>query len=180
MRVGPWTSTAYVLIPGHIASNLAQLHLYYSWSWLFICWAILFLILKRVLLNLYYIIYIYILVLPEKCGVFCDCCGQKSLIMRHIFLKNAMEYAGYLCNFMRWNCGNLQKLWELAKIVGTCKNCGLMNKKMIYLPPLSCNTPGNCFARSFALIFVGKWDWFADFIMPSSRGSQLSDDIHVA
>ena len=26
--------------------------------------------------------------------------GKKSLIMRHVFLKNAMEYAGYLCNFM--------------------------------------------------------------------------------
>ena len=49
-------------------------------------------------------------VLPEK-EFFCDCCGQKSLIMRHIFLKNAMEYAGYLWNFMWWNCGNLQKLW---------------------------------------------------------------------
>ena len=32
---------------------------------------------------------------------FCDCCGQKSLIMRHVFLKTAMEYAGHLCNFMQ-------------------------------------------------------------------------------
>ena len=28
----------------------------------------------------------------------CDCCGQKSLIMQHVFLKNTMKYAAYLCN----------------------------------------------------------------------------------
>ena len=44
--------------------------------------------------------------------------GQKSLIMRHIFLKNAMEYAIYdiyaiLCD----------------EIAGTCKNCSLMKKR---------------------------------------------------
>ena len=27
--------------------------------------------------------------------------GQKSLIMPHVFLKSAMKYAAYLCNFMR-------------------------------------------------------------------------------
>ena len=48
--------------------------------------------------------------LQKNADFFCDCCGQKSLILRHVFLKNAMEYAGYFCNFMRWNCGNLQKL----------------------------------------------------------------------
>ena len=37
----------------------------------------------------------------EKYGVFCDCFGQKSLIMRHVFLKSAMKYVAYLCNFMR-------------------------------------------------------------------------------
>ena len=47
--------------------------------------------------------------------------------MRHVFLKNAMEYVGYLCHFMQRR--NLQKLREFAKIARTCKNCGLMNKK---------------------------------------------------
>ena len=45
----------------------------------------------------------------QKNAFFCDFWRQKSLIMRHVLLKNAMEYAiWYLCNFMRW--GNLQKL----------------------------------------------------------------------
>ena len=30
----------------------------------------------------------------------CNCCDKKSLIMRHVFLTNAMKYAAYLCNFM--------------------------------------------------------------------------------
>ena len=37
---------------------------------------------------------------PEKCGIYCDCCGQESLIMQ-VFLKNPMKYAAYLCNFMQ-------------------------------------------------------------------------------
>ena len=32
--------------------------------------------------------------------------------MRHVFLKNAMEYAGYLC----------------SEIAGTCKNCRDLQK----------------------------------------------------
>ena len=43
-------------------------------------------------------------------------CGTFSL-------KNVMEYAGYLCNFMQLYA---MKLRELAKIVGTC---GLMKKR---------------------------------------------------
>ena len=46
----------------------------------------------------------------RKMQSFCDCCRQKSLIIRYVFLKNAMEYAGHLYSFMQWNCGNLQKL----------------------------------------------------------------------
>ena len=47
---------------------------------------------------------------------FCDCCRQISLIMRNIFLKNVMEYAGYLCNFMRWNCERRKKK-ERKKVI---------------------------------------------------------------
>ena len=47
----------------------------------------------------------------------CDCCGQKSLIMQHVFLKNAMEYVGYLCNL-------------LPMKPGTCKNCSLIIKSL--------------------------------------------------
>ena len=39
--------------------------------------------------------------LQKKAAFFCDCCGQISFIMRHVFLKNAMKYEAYLCNFMR-------------------------------------------------------------------------------
>ena len=35
----------------------------------------------------------------RKMQFFCDCCGQKSLIMRHIFLKNVMEYTGIFMQF---------------------------------------------------------------------------------
>ncbi len=61
---------------------------------------------------------------PEKRCVFCGCCGQKSLIMQRLFLKNAMEYVGFLCDFMWSNCGNLLKLQELAKLAKSCENCG--------------------------------------------------------
>jgi hypothetical protein len=39
--------------------------------------------------------------LQKNAAFFCDCCGQKSLIMRHVFLKNEMKYVAYLCNFKR-------------------------------------------------------------------------------
>jgi len=51
-------------------------------------------------------------VLAEKLGGFCDCCGQKSLIMRPVFFKNAMEYAEFMQLYI--------------EIAGTCKNCSLM------------------------------------------------------
>ncbi len=59
----------------------------------------------------------------RKMQFFGDCCGQKSFIMRLLFLKNAMEYVGVLCSFMWWNCRNLLKLRELAKLAKSCKNC---------------------------------------------------------
>lgn len=42
-------------------------------------------------------------VLPEECGGFFVIVAgkKKSLIMQHILLKNMMEYAGHLCNFMQ-------------------------------------------------------------------------------
>ena len=58
-------------------------------------------------------------------------------------------------------------LWSNTQLQGVQNN----------LPPLSCSTPGKCFAWSFVLIFVGKWEWFADFIMSSLLGLQLSDEV---
>ena len=70
-------------------------------------------------------------VLSEKGRVFLWLLRAKVLDYAALLKKkNAMEYAGYLCNFMRWNCRNLQKLRDLQKSAGTCKNCSLMKKRI--------------------------------------------------
>ena len=73
---------------------------------------------------------------PEKCGFFLWFMQPKILdYVAHFFLKNAMKCAAYLCNFMQWNCRNLQKMQELAEKCGnlqnavTCHKCGLMKKR---------------------------------------------------
>jgi hypothetical protein len=64
--------------------------------------------------------------LQKNVAFFCDSCGQKSLIMLHIFLKNAMKYRGIFMQFY------VVKLRELAKNAGTCEkireNCGLKKR----------------------------------------------------
>ena len=73
--------------------------------------------------------------LQKNAAFFCDLCGQKSLIMRHVFLKNAMKYAAFLCDEIAGTCG---KMRELAKNVGTCKNCGLKKRGKKVIPPTPC------------------------------------------
>ena len=40
---------------------------------------------------------------------FCDCCGQKSLILQRVFLINVMEYVGFLYNEIAGTCKNYDK-----------------------------------------------------------------------
>ena len=54
-------------------------------------------------------------------------CGLQSLIMRAKILDYAIEYAGFLNDFMRWNCGKLRNMRKVAKYAKSCEICEKFN-----------------------------------------------------
>lgn len=59
---------------------------------------------------------------------------QKCMILWWVFLKIPMEWPRFLCVFLWWNWGSLQKLQELVNTVGASKQLRFAGEEKVDSP----------------------------------------------